>query len=107
MGGSIVAAMPFVLIFTIFNGFTVTSTTAPEFVSWIIKLSPCAHAIEAVASAAENAAEGSAKIEWAMTNDVYGYDIDKVTSVLTFVLYTVAFRIGQAVCMKKLHKIQR
>ena len=45
-------SLPFLLIFMLYNGFTVTAETCPSWLLWAIDISPVAYAMEAMTVAA-------------------------------------------------------
>ena len=47
-----VMSLPFLLIFMLYNGFTVTAETCPPWLLWAIDISPVAYAMEAITVAA-------------------------------------------------------
>lgn len=47
-----VMSLPFLIIFMLYNGFTVTSVTCPKWLLWAIKISPVAYAMQAITVAA-------------------------------------------------------
>merc|ERR1712032_91712 len=100
-------AIPFLLLFVIYNGFTVTKAGCPPFMQWAIRISPAAYAIEAIAITSEDNTEAELQRQWSRVNQLYEFEDNRVLAFAVLGGLIVIFRTGQAVCLQKLNKIQR
>lgn len=100
-------AMPFLLLFVIYNGFTITKAGCPSFMQWAIRISPAAYAIEAIAITSEENIEGEMHHQWARVNQLYEFEDNRVLAFAVLGGLIVIFRIAQVICLQKLNKIQR
>jgi len=100
-------ALPFLLLFVIYNGFSITKSACPAFMQWAIHISPAAYAIEAMAITNEKLTTGVIQEQWVQVNKLYEYKDDRVLAVVVFMGLIVICRIGQFICLQRLNKIQR
>eukprot|EP00420_Gonyaulax_spinifera_P028476 CAMPEP_0197917538 /NCGR_PEP_ID=MMETSP1439-20131203/83963_1 /TAXON_ID=66791 /ORGANISM="Gonyaulax spinifera, Strain CCMP409" /LENGTH=95 /DNA_ID=CAMNT_0043539615 /DNA_START=48 /DNA_END=331 /DNA_ORIENTATION=+ len=66
-----VLALPFLMVFLLYNGFTVTKKTAPSFLWWAIDISPVASSIESIAVIAHS--KFGNEHGWDSVVDHFGY----------------------------------
>merc|ERR1711907_827045 len=102
-----VTAMPFLLLFVVYNGFTVTKATAPSFMHWVIWISPPAHAMEAISTSMESLTDGLEQQQWHAVNQMYQYEQNTGISAAVYASLIVVFRIGQVVCLKRLNNLEK
>jgi len=98
-------SLPFLMIFLLYNGFTVTKKTAPSFLWWAIDVSPVACAIESISVIAQWKFEGSE--QWDFVVNHFGYENRVWRNFYVMLVICVAFRAIQLVCFKALNGIQR
>merc|ERR1712014_30930 len=99
-------ALPFLLLFVIYNGFSITKAACPSFMQWAIRISPAAYAIEAMAVTSEELSTGVLKEQWSQVNKLYDYQDNRGVAVAVFIGLVVVCRLGQFVCLQRLNKIQ-
>mmetsp|Transcript_1563 Transcript_1563/g.5423 ORF Transcript_1563/g.5423 Transcript_1563/m.5423 type:complete len:577 (-) Transcript_1563:538-2268(-) len=95
-------AMPFLLLFLIFNNFFVTRETAASFTEWILWLSPVAYAIEQIACSIFD--------EDDPILDMNGYRCSSTQTIIAVVVMLamfVGFRVLHLICLVRLNNIQR
>merc|ERR1719162_1154369 len=56
-------ALPFLLLFVMYNGFTITKAGCPVFMQWAISLSPAAYAVEAMAITSMHLTSGPEQLQ--------------------------------------------
>lgn len=100
-------AIPFLLLFVMYNGFTITKAGCPDFMQWAISLSPAAYAIEALAIEMLDLTSGAERADWAAVVGLYKFEDNRSMALVVLASLCVVFRIGQAVCLQKMNKIQR
>lgn len=100
-------ALPFLLVFVVYNGFTITKAGCPVFMQWAIRMSPAAYAIEAMAITNMEMTTGPEHLQWVVVNDVYEFEDNRAMACSILACLCVVFRVGQAICLQKLNKIQR
>lgn len=100
-------ALPFLLLFVMYNGFTITKAGCPVFMQWAIALSPAAYAVEAMAITSMHLTEGPEQVQWVKVNELYQFEDNRSIACVVLACLCLAFRIGQAICLQKLNKIQR
>ncbi|CAE7036813.1 ABCG2, partial [Symbiodinium natans] len=107
-----IMSLPFLLVFMLYNGFTVTRTTCPKWLLWALNVSPVAYAMEAITMAAARIC-------------VYGgppcgkdgfypgilvqfsYEEQTETAIIVMCVCILLFRAIHMVCLKFLNNIQR
>jgi len=99
-----VMALPFFMLFLLFNGFTVNRATAPWYLVWIVNMSPVAYAIECATMAAKRF-YGTA--DYAVIASIFGYRDEPGTAFAVMLLVMTTFRILQVAALKFLNNIQR
>merc|ERR1719343_923258 len=67
-----VLSLPFLMLFMLYNGFTVSRNTAPHFMKWALSVSPVACSIEAVVIEASKKMDN--KEEWDSLIKIFGYE---------------------------------
>merc|ERR1712048_584935 len=100
-------ALPFLLLFVIYNGFSITKAACPAFMQWAIRISPAAYAIEAMAITSEELSTGALKEQWSHVNELYDFEDNRGVAVAVFIGLVIICRVGQFICPQKLNKIQR
>merc|ERR1712217_381743 len=90
-------ALPFLLLFVIYNGFSITKAACPAFMQWAIRISPAAYAIEAMAITCENLSTGVTKEQWSHVNELYEYEDNRGIAIAVFIGLVVVCRLGQFV----------
>lgn len=99
-----IMALPFLLIFIIYNGYTSTKTTVPDSMQWAIRSSPVAYGMEALSI---EFADVYADQGWDHIIEMNGYKRQK-GFVAGFVLVSIAtFRVVQIFCLKYMNNIKR
>jgi len=98
-------ALPFLMLFLLYNGFTVTKKTAPSFLHWAIDLSPVACSIESIAILAEQEFEG--EHGWSGVVDFFGYQPRTLRNCSVMITICVLFRLIQVVCFKAFNDVKR
>jgi len=98
-------SLPFLILFLLYNGFTVSKKTAPDFLLWAIDISPVACSIESISWVAADIFEG--QNGWADAIETFGYE-DRTTRNLLFMLsICTIFRVVQVVSFKKFNGVKR
>merc|ERR1712232_733164 len=92
-------ALPFLLLFVVYNGFSITKAACPEFMQWAIRISPAAYAIEALASACEWETSGSVQQQWVAVNRLYDFEHEPSIAVAVMLGLSAVFRVAQVVCL--------
>lgn len=105
-----VLSLPFLLLFLLYNGFTVSRHTCPDFLMWALEISPVAYAMEAMTVAASVICKGQPcgkdQLYPALVQH-FGYE-DETPLGLTVVFTGIfIFRAVHIVCLKFLNNIQR
>jgi len=110
-----VLSLPFLMMFLLYNGFTVARNTAPPFLLWAIDISPVAYAMEAITVAAATicsqgppypSCRGGADL-YPMIVIHFGYEERTELAMTVFVSCMLIFRGIHVVCLKCLNGIQR
>merc|ERR1712232_1274029 len=78
-------ALPFLLLFVIYNGFSITKAACPVFMQWAIRISPAAYAIEAMAIISEEHSTGLLKEQWSDVNKLYDYEDNRGVAIAVFI----------------------
>merc|ERR1712232_949565 len=78
-------ALPFLLLFVIYNGFSITKAACPAFMQWAIQISPAAYAIEAMAIISEEHSTGLLKEQWSDVNKLYDYEDNRGVAIAVFI----------------------
>jgi len=99
-----VMALPFFMLFLLFNGFTVSRKTAAWYELWLVDISPTAYAIE---QATMDAARFYNTDDFNSVADFFGYRYEPVTAVVVMLSVMTVFRVAQVLCLKLLNNIQR
>jgi len=99
-----IALMPFLMLFLVYNGFTVSPSSVPPFMEWALSISPIAHAMEEIVIGAQKATESD---ELALVVSLFGYKDSWNWAIGVMVICTVLFRTVQVVCLKTMNNIQR
>lgn len=99
-----VMALPFFMLFLLFNGFSVNRVSAPPFVGWIVNISPVAYAIEEATMAAVN---HYGTHEYKLIAKFFGYVDQPGTAITVMVAVATVFRLLQVLGLKFLNNIQR
>jgi len=102
-----VMVLPFLLITTVYNGFTTTASTAPAALTWVLDISPVALAMQGIAVALQDLAEGEDQVKWDITIKTFGYKDYFMWSVGICVFLNVVCRVVQVVALMKLNNIQK
>lgn len=100
-------AIPFLLLFVMYNGFSITKAACPSFMQWALHISPAAYSIEAIAIACEELSTGEAHDQWTRVNVLYQFEDNRYTALAVMGTLVVACRLGQFICLQKLNKIAR
>lgn len=98
-----IMSLPFLMLFLLYNGFTVSRTTVPSSMAWAIRCSPVAYAMEGLAI---NFADDSPSPEWDFMIQMFGYERESTTASVVFILCIVVFRTVQVFCLRCLNGIQ-
>jgi len=100
-----------VLIFSVYNGFTISLASAPKVVHWLIYISPTNAAISQLAVAARDAAKpGScSNCEDAWQAVIDGFDLmdNLAVSLIVLVVWFCVFRVLQVIFQRFLNNIQK
>jgi len=96
--------VPFIMIFLIYNGFTVSRNSVPPFMAWALDISPVARAMEEVVFAIQEVTDNAA-IKIAET--MFGFQSNQPAALGVILGWLVVFRIVQVICLRMLNKIQR
>lgn len=97
------SATPVILIFAMFSGFLVSQNTSPDFLKWILEISPLFHTIQMVAW--QLFANDS--VAWDALQAAYGFQEPSTTTYLGVTLAVMAFaRTLQVVFLSKLNNIE-
>jgi ABC-type multidrug transport system permease subunit len=98
------SATPVVMIFIMFSGFLVSRNTSPEFLKWILEISPMSHTIEMVAWQLY----GDDTMAWGSLQMAYGFQEPSTTAYLGVNFSVMLFaRALQVVFLSKLNNIER
>eukprot|EP00927_Polykrikos_kofoidii_P038726 TRINITY_DN33149_c0_g1_i1.p1 TRINITY_DN33149_c0_g1~~TRINITY_DN33149_c0_g1_i1.p1 ORF type:complete len:727 (-),score=120.39 TRINITY_DN33149_c0_g1_i1:129-2309(-) len=100
-----VMSMPFMLLFLLYNGFTVTKTSAPAFMQWAIRVSPMAQAMEALSVAFADVGGGGDA--WEQTLAMSGYERNTGPAIVVFASCYIVFRTVQLICLRTRNNIRR
>jgi hypothetical protein len=105
-----VLSLPFLLLFLLYNGFTVTRNTCPEGLMWALEISPVAHAMEAMTVAASVICKGQAcgkdQLYPALVQH-FGYEDETPFGLAVVFTGIFIFRAVHIACLKFLNNIQR
>lgn len=96
-------ALPFIALFLLYNNFTVTKEILPDFMQFLLRLSPVAYNIQAVTIAASQMDPD--KFHAAVEH--FGYEDEFWPAVGFMCGCSVTFRVVQVICLKRLNNIQR
>ncbi|CAJ1350843.1 unnamed protein product [Effrenium voratum] len=96
--------VPFLMLAMIFNGFTVSRASVPDFMVWALEMSPVSHTLEEMVYSIQKQTES---IELMIIVDQFGYQSSLGAAVGVLGAWFVLFRIGQIVCLKAMHNIKR
>jgi len=99
-----VMALPFFMLFLLFNGFTVSRKSAQWYEGWLLDISPVAYAIE---QATMDASKFYKTDDFITLADFFGYRDEPYTAIGVMVAVMTVFRIVQVLCLKGLNNIQR
>jgi len=101
---AMVMALPFFMLFLLFNGFTVGRKTAPRALAWIVDISPVAYAIEEVTEAALRYYQTE---QYKGIVNYFAYRNEPGVAFGVMLAVLVVFRCLQVVSLKFLNNIQR
>jgi len=96
--------VPFIMIFLIYNGFTVSRNSVPSFMAWALDISPVARAMEEVVFGIQEVT-GDTAIK--MTQQMLGFESNQPAAIGVIVGWLIVFRIVQIICLRMLNNIQR
>merc|ERR1712072_697108 len=99
-----VTALPFLLLFVIYNGYAITKAACPVFMRWAIQISPAAYSIEAIAIAMEQQTSGAEQQQWKQVNQLYSFEHNTTLAIAVMASLCLVFRLAQVVCLQKLNK---
>jgi len=103
-------SLPFLLIFLLYNGYTVTVCNCPAWLQWVIHLSPVAYAMEAITVAAaricSNEPCGKDQLYPSIVQH-FGYKEQIGVGIAVACTCLVIFRAIHMICLKCLNNIQR
>lgn len=99
-----VMALPFFMLFLLFNGFTVSRNSAAWYEGWLLNISPVAFAIE---QATMSAGRFYGTTDYLTLAGIFGYRYEPVRAVFVMLSVTTVFRIMQVMCLKFLNNIHR
>ena len=107
-----VMSLPFLLIFMLYNGFTVTSVTCPEWLLWAIDISPVAYAMEAMTIAASEICvpDGPSCGEDGLYLAIvahFGYKARPKQALMIMGILSLLFRGIHVIALKYLNNIRR
>eukprot|EP00933_Yihiella_yeosuensis_P012727 TRINITY_DN12179_c0_g2_i1.p1 TRINITY_DN12179_c0_g2~~TRINITY_DN12179_c0_g2_i1.p1 ORF type:complete len:908 (-),score=182.44 TRINITY_DN12179_c0_g2_i1:79-2802(-) len=96
-------AMPPILVFMIFSGYFVNEVSSPEFLKWILKISPVCHCMQALC----HQLYGDNPAAWKLLQNFFGYKEPDMTFFwsLAIGLFAVS-KMAQVLVLKKMHAIQ-
>eukprot|EP00929_Paragymnodinium_shiwhaense_P085369 TRINITY_DN4576_c0_g1_i2.p1 TRINITY_DN4576_c0_g1~~TRINITY_DN4576_c0_g1_i2.p1 ORF type:complete len:759 (+),score=147.36 TRINITY_DN4576_c0_g1_i2:104-2380(+) len=100
-----ICSIPLMIFFLLYNGFTATKKTVPDFMAWVLDVSPVAYAMEAVCIA-----YGDVYTEdpfWKVIHERNGYVRQTDRAIMVVAGYIVLFRTIQIVCMRYMNNIKR
>jgi ATP-binding cassette subfamily G (WHITE) protein 2 len=100
-----VLSLPFLMLFMLYNGFTVSRNTVPHFMKWALTVSPVACSIEAVAIEASKTMDNTE--EWDQLINIFGYQDHLAGNLETVAVMAVAFRVLQLVLFRTMNDIRR
>ncbi|CAE7276376.1 ABCG2 [Symbiodinium natans] len=95
---------PFLTMAMLFNGFTVSRKSVPEFMAWALELSPVAHAMEEMVLAIQ---KGLDSAELKLVETLFGFESHLGRSLGVLLGWFLVFRIAQIICLKTMHHIKR
>eukprot|EP00927_Polykrikos_kofoidii_P038109 TRINITY_DN32387_c0_g1_i1.p1 TRINITY_DN32387_c0_g1~~TRINITY_DN32387_c0_g1_i1.p1 ORF type:complete len:695 (+),score=82.60 TRINITY_DN32387_c0_g1_i1:44-2086(+) len=97
-------ALPFLMVFVIYNGYTSTVTTVPESMHWAIKSSPMAYGMEALSMDFADVYDNPG---WNHIIEMNGYK-RQAGKAFVFLLTTIAvFRTCHVACLRCMNNIKR
>lgn len=97
-------SLPFLLIFLLYNGFTVTRISCPWWLLWAVEISPVAYAMEAIVIAAQRANGGGQ--DYDLMVSVLGYKDEPGRALVVMLCFMAGFRLVQVGCLKCLNNIR-
>lgn len=105
-----VLSLPFLLLFLLYNGFTVSRHTCPDWLMWALEISPVAYAMEAMTMAASEICRGQPCGKDSLYPAlVQHFEYQDETPLGLAVVFTgiFIFRAVHIACLKFLNNIQR
>lgn len=107
-----IMSLPFLLVFMLYNGFTVYRTTCPKWLLWALNISPVAYAMEAITIAAsricfyDGPACGKDSLYPAILGQ-FSYIDQSPRAIVVMCADILVFRAVHMVCLKFLNNIRR
>jgi len=101
-----VMSLPFLMLFMLYNGFTVTKKTVPSFMRWALDISPVAYGMEALVLDAADVYE-SAHSMYPVLLDQFGYERRSKKALEVMCSCFLLFRAIQIIALKKMNNLQR
>ncbi|CAE7248791.1 abcG2, partial [Symbiodinium pilosum] len=95
---------PILTMAMLFNGFTVSRKSVPDFMAWALELSPVSHAMEEMVLAIQQRIDS---MELKVVETLFGFESHLDRSLGVLLGWFLVFRIAQIVCLKSLHHIKR
>jgi len=95
---------PFLTIAMLFNGFTVSRKSVPDFMEWALDVSPVAHAMQEMVTAIRVKTDSD---ELLLVETLFGFKSDPHTALGALFAWFLIFRIAQIICLKTLHHVKR
>lgn len=106
-----ILSLPFLMIFLLYNGFTVARNTVPSYLAWVIAISPVAYALEGLTLAAANVCSerrcGGEEGLYDAIIEHFDYKDQSILGISIMVGCILVFRAIHVFCLKLLNNIQR
>merc|ERR1719471_2159971 len=97
-------AVPFLVIFMLFNGMVVSRATSPVFLKWIFEISPTSYAMQAIVLMMGHDAGDNGKLVIASLGYVEGQNMRGIAIIVAM---TLILRSLQILALKFLNNLQR
>jgi len=100
---AVTLALPFLTLFLLYNGFTVQQDHLPDFMKWLMELSPVAYCMEAILMMVTDLEPDT----FSQITTTLGYQHQEFKAICFMVGWWVFFRILGVICFKRLNNLQR
>jgi len=98
-------ALPFMMLFLLYNGFTVNKKTAPGFLLWAIDISPVACSIESIAWVSYTIFGDESGWDFAIQQ--FGYEDRTSRNISVMLVICLLFRVVQVLSFRKFNGVKR